>query len=477
MTLAKYHRKRHFTKTAEPKGKSPAKAAKRAKQLSFVIQKHAATRLHFDFRLELDGVLKSWAVPKGPSLNPSEKRLAVAVEDHPLEYAKFEGTIPAGEYGAGEVIVWDRGHWIPDGDPHESLRKGKLEFELHGERLRGSWRLIQIRGREGGKNWLLMKRNDDAANEDEEITAVETASIVSGRTLEDIAAGKSAVKKRARTVKKTAKRNSRPRQPRARSIVRSRSRSKARGEKASPPALVEPQLAQLVDRVPSGEEWIHEIKHDGYRLMCVVANGAAKLFTRRQLDWTHRFACIATAAAELPVETALLDGEIVALSDSGVSNFQALQNSLQGIESQPAGPTIGSRSSVCRKKNLSLAGSRFRKRTSAVSGRCSLVTSRDAISLMLAASVQATARSCSFRCEPSSTACLWTIVRSQPFLRGNGARKSAGSVLRSSRRSSSPAGPTTSGCGIHHFSVCVRIKRPARSGGRNPWTWQREFNP
>lgn len=327
MTLAEYHRKRHFSKTAEPKGKSLGKTVKR-KQLSFVIQKHAATRLHFDFRLELDGVLKSWAVPKGPSLNPSEKRLAVAVEDHPLAYAKFEGTIPAGEYGAGEVIVWDRGYWIPDGDPHESLRRGKLEFELQGERLAGHWRLIQIRGREGGKNWLLMKRHDEAVTEDEEITAAETASIVSGRTLDEIAAGKLAVKK-------TAKRSSRPRQPRSRLTSRSSSRSQSRGEQASSPALVEPQLAQLAKRVPSGDEWIHEIKYDGYRLMCVVANGTAKLFTRRQLDWTHRFASIATAAAQLPVETALLDGEIVALSDNGISNFQALQNSLQGIESQP----------------------------------------------------------------------------------------------------------------------------------------------
>lgn len=272
MSLTEYQRKRHFRKTAEPKGKTPSRRApkrakKLAKQLSFVIQKHAATRLHYDFRLELDGVLKSWAVPKGPSLNPAEKRLAVAVEDHPLEYANFEGTIPEGEYGAGEVIVWDRGRWIPDGDPHESLKKGNLEFELQGERLSGHWRLLQIRGREGDKNWLLMKRRDAAERAGEEITDVETASIVSGRTLDDIAAGKSEVKKHTRTILSQAKRSARPRQTRSRTNARSGSRSKKRSEKGSTPTLVAPQLAHLVDRVPEGQEWIHEIKYDGYRLM------------------------------------------------------------------------------------------------------------------------------------------------------------------------------------------------------------------
>ncbi|WP_254508468.1 DNA ligase D [Anatilimnocola floriformis] len=312
MSLAEYHRKRHFRKTAEPEGK--VVAAKPPTKLSFVVQKHAASHLHYDFRLELDGVLKSWAVPKGPSLNPAQKRLAVAVEDHPLEYAKFEGTIPAGEYGGGEVIVWDRGQWIPDGDPHEGLQRGKLEFELQGERLTGRWRLIQLRGRDGGKNWLLVKQQDSAAREEQEITEIETASVISGRTLEGIANGKTK-SPRTRTPPK--------RNPRAnKSLLR-------------PPAPIEPQLARLATQVPTGEEWLHEIKYDGYRLIATMHNGEVKLYTRNQLDWTHRFGPIATAAAELPVGAALLDGEVVALDENGVSNFQALQNSLQGIESRP----------------------------------------------------------------------------------------------------------------------------------------------
>lgn len=325
MSLTEYRRKRHFQKTAEPQGKLERRAAK---ELSFVIQKHAASRLHYDFRLELDGVLKSWAVPKGPSLNPAEKRLAVHVEDHPLDYASFEGTIPAGEYGGGEVIVWDRGEWIPAADPQAGLAKGKLEFELKGEKLTGSWRLIQIKGRDGGKNWLLMKRNDDCAIKAKGAEPVETRpeSVLSGRTIEDIAAGVAATKKRrSKKVALTAK-------PRPRATRKKKSKAKASASTLKP---VQPQLARLAAAVPTGDEWIHEIKHDGYRLLCTVQNGQARLWTRNQLDWTERFAATATAAAELPAKSAILDGEVVALDENGASNFQALQNSLKGIESRP----------------------------------------------------------------------------------------------------------------------------------------------
>jgi len=338
MTLTEYKRKRHFNKTAEPAGKQHSKRSS-GRKLSFVVQKHAASRLHYDFRLELEGVLKSWAVPKGPSLDPSQKRLAVQVEDHPLEYGKFEGTIPAGEYGGGEVIVWDRGHWQPeaDRDPQQDLRKGKLEFELTGEKLHGRWRLLQIKGREGGKNWLLMKRNDEAAIENggEELVDTRPESVLSGRTVEDIAEGKPAVKKRARAVKtaKGAKTEKRAR-PRARAARKKTPRRKASGGKSGLKP-VEPQLAQLSATVPSGDEWVHEIKYDGYRLICTLQDGEARLWTRRQLDWTHRFPAITAAVAELDVESAILDGELVALTAGGISSFQALQNSLQGIESRP----------------------------------------------------------------------------------------------------------------------------------------------
>lgn len=325
MTLTEYRRKRRFQKTAEPQGK---KSRPRADELSFVIQKHAASHLHYDFRLELNGVLKSWAVPKGPSLDPAQKRLAVQVEDHPLEYASFEGTIPASEYGGGEVIVWDRGTWIPYGDALAGLSNGKLEFELKGEKLAGHWRLIQIRGREAGRNWLLMKRKDKSAITAGEAEPVDTkpASVLTGRTLEQIASGVPAAKqRRSKKVSATAK-------PKSSTPRKKRPKAKTPAAKLNP---VQPQLAKLADAVPTGDEWIHEIKYDGYRLLCTVQNRDVHLWTRNQLEWTHRFAAIAAAAAELPCESAFLDGEVVALDENGASNFQALQNSLKGIESRP----------------------------------------------------------------------------------------------------------------------------------------------
>jgi bifunctional non-homologous end joining protein LigD len=332
MSLAEYRRKRHFTKTAEPAGKA-AKRSKNKKRLSFVIQKHAASHLHFDFRLELDGVLKSWAVPKGPSLDPNEKRLAVAVEDHPLEYAKFEGTIPEGEYGAGEVIVWDRGHWEPDGDPRQALTKGKLEFVLDGERLRGAWRLLQLRGREGGRNWLLVKRNDETAqpSRDFDVTAAHPDSVVTGRTLEELATnGHASAPKKAR---KTARASPRAKRAPPKKVKAKSARSKSTEEDRV--RFIAPQLATLSTTVPTGSEWIYELKYDGYRLIATVDHRKARLWTRNELDWTNRFGSVAAEVAKISAESAVLDGEIVALDENGLTDFQALQNSLQGIESRP----------------------------------------------------------------------------------------------------------------------------------------------
>ncbi len=245
--LDEYQRKRSFDVTSEPAGSQPPPG--RAHPLTFVVQKHAARRLHYDFRLELDGVLKSWAVPKGPSLVPGDKRLAVEVEDHPLEYASFEGVIPAGEYGGGTVMVWDRGHWTPTGDPREGLRRGKLDLVLDGEKLKGAWHLVRLRPRRAGEkpSWLLMKSKDDAATTKDAPALVDARpeSVISGRTLEDIAAQRERVwhsNRRAFELGELA------------------------GAKKKPmPSAPEPELCTLVDAPPAGDEWLNEIKLDGYR--------------------------------------------------------------------------------------------------------------------------------------------------------------------------------------------------------------------
>jgi bifunctional non-homologous end joining protein LigD len=277
-SLDAYHRKRDFRRTPEPAGGTTADGGGR-----FAVQRHAARRLHYDFRLELDGTLKSWAVPRGPSLDPAEKRLAVHVEDHPLEYGDFEGTIPAGEYGAGEVILWDRGHWTPVGDPADGYRRGKLKFVLHGEKLRGGWTLARMGGRagEGGKNWLLLKERD-----------VEARPATEG------------------------------------DIVAERPESVATIARTALPARIRPQLATLADEPPPGDEWVHEIKYDGYRALCRLEDRRARVFTRSGQDWTDRFGPVAPACAALPVRTAWLDGEVVVLDDDGRSRFEALQEAL-----------------------------------------------------------------------------------------------------------------------------------------------------
>ncbi|HKU16864.1 MAG TPA: DNA ligase D [Steroidobacteraceae bacterium] len=313
--LSTYRRKRDFTRTAEPSGTLPVKASQ---QLRFVIQKHAARRLHYDLRLELDGVFKSWAVTRGPSLTPQDKRLAVEVEDHPLDYGDFEGTIPKGQYGGGTVQLWDRGYWRPLGDisAEEQLRKGELKFAMVGERLRGSWVLVRMKGdRDGGKrtNWLLIKHKDefvrDAAATQKMLD--EDASVASGRSMSDIAAGKG--------------RAPQPFMLDTRKLARADAIWNSKGSSAVP-EFIEPELCKLVERPPDGDAWAHEAKLDGYRMQLRVAAHEATLKTRKGLDWTDKFAPLAALAAAFP--DCIIDGEVAALDANGAPDFGALQAAL-----------------------------------------------------------------------------------------------------------------------------------------------------
>ena len=307
MSLARYRQKRRFDRTPEPAGERARSQTHRDPK--FVVQKHDASRLHYDFRLELDGVLKSWAVPKGPCLDPAVKRLAVQVEDHPLEYATFEGSIPAGQYGAGEVIVWDRGTWQPPADPAAGLRRGKLEFELEGEKLHGGWLLLRLTGArsEGGKNWLLVKRRDKASQplDKIDIATSRPESVKTGRQLEELRS---------------------PGPPKVSPRPKS---TKAKKRVDSLPKAIDVQLATLADQPPDGKEWLHELKFDGYRLIARLAENKVQLLTRNHLDWTHRYGSIGQALEQLDVGSAILDGEVVVQLESGVTSFQALQNALQ----------------------------------------------------------------------------------------------------------------------------------------------------
>jgi bifunctional non-homologous end joining protein LigD len=343
--LAKYRAKRDFTKTEEPSGDARVKAAK---GLRFVIQKHAASHLHYDLRLELDGVFKSWAVTKGPSLDPHDKRLAVEVEVHPLDYGDFEGTIPKGQYGGGTVMVWDRGLWNCE-DPQKAYRKGKLDFKLEGEKLHGGWILTRMRNREGEKrtNWLLIKHRDAFAREGKKNTVLdEDASVASGRSMDDIAAGKGRGPKsfitgtssrasakaewsshRAASNSSAAKKRSRPLAARSKRASTKKTARKKRASDGDMPAFVPPQLCTSVERPPGGGDWIHEIKFDGYRIQMRVENGTVVLKTRKGLDWTAKFgSAISKAASGLP--DCLIDGEIVALDHRGSPDFAGLQAAL-----------------------------------------------------------------------------------------------------------------------------------------------------
>ena len=318
MGLQQYWKKRNFKQTPEPRGRPVPTAT----QLQFVIQKHAASRLHYDFRLELDGTLKSWAVPKGPSLDPAQKRLAVHVEDHPLDYAGFEGIIPAKQYGAGTVLLWDRGYWSPIGDPRSSYRRGRLKFTLHGQKLQGIWNLVRMGGRQetGKENWLLIKEKDEEARsgKNSEVTQKLADSVASGRTIEQIATGRHRVWQ-----------SNRPSEERSETVSKQRPLAAAASHgarKAPQEEWVAPQLATLVERAPVGDEWVHELKYDGYRMLCRVKDGAATFHTRNGNDWTSKLHRLAAAAADLPVKTAWLDGEVVALLPDGRVSFQTLQN-------------------------------------------------------------------------------------------------------------------------------------------------------
>ena len=328
--LSRYRAKRDFTKSAEPSG---AKPTPRADRLRFVIQKHAARRLHYDLRLELGGVFKSWAVTKGPSLDPSDKRLAVEVEDHPLDYGDFEGTIPQGEYGGGTVQLWDRGYWAPlgDGSAQRALAAGELKFTLDGTRLHGSWVLVRMRGdRFGGKrtNWLLIKHRDEYAQPgDGDAVLAEDRSAASGRTMAAIAAGTGRGPKPFMLAKKSpgpaaAVWNS---NRGAKAQPTAKAKSKPRSA-AAPPPFVPPQLCRLVDRAPEGANWVHEIKFDGYRMQLRVVDAEATLKTRKGLDWTGKFASLAAEGAQLP--NCLIDGEVVAFDSEGDMSFGALQSAI-----------------------------------------------------------------------------------------------------------------------------------------------------
>lgn len=312
MVLETYQSMRDFQATPEPKGRR----RKSKGDPVFVIQKHDATRLHYDLRLEMDGVLKSWAVTRGPSLVPGEKRLSVHVEDHPMDYGDFEGTIPEGQYGAGTVIVWDRGTWTPIFDAAKGYAKGHLEFELKGEKLSGRWHLIRMRGkpREKRENWLLIKGEDASARDETapDILEKRPESVKTGRTIEEVGQ-KTARKTRAR---KTGS-------------AKATTPDAAESPKAELPGFIPPMLATLVKATPGDERWLHEIKFDGYRIQARIAEGKLTLFTRSGRDWTDRFGPdIAKALVALPVRQAVLDGEVVVESSGRSSDFSALQADL-----------------------------------------------------------------------------------------------------------------------------------------------------
>jgi len=303
MPLKTYQKKRDFKKTPEPKGKVKQKS----KHL-YIIQKHAASHLHYDFRLELNGVLLSWAVPKGPSLDPSIKRLAMHVEDHPVEYGSFEGIIPKGQYGGGTVMLWDKGEWFPeDKDPKNAYHKGNMTFALKAKKLNGRWKLIRINNND--KTWLLIKIKDSYAKSSKnyDITRAEMNSVISGRSLEQIANENiSSKNNKTKIIKK-----------------------KLNLKKKPFPKILYPQLATLVNEPPAGKNWLHEIKFDGYRLLAFKHGSKVSLFTRNNNDWTHKFKNIVKHIENLTIDNLILDGEIVVLDKKQRSDFQLLQNAIK----------------------------------------------------------------------------------------------------------------------------------------------------
>lgn len=338
--LDAYRGKRDFSRTSEPVGGAVAGAGNR-----FVVHKHQATADHYDLRLELGGVLKSWAVPKGPSLDPADKRLAVETEDHPLDYVDFEGLIPKGEYGGGPMIVWDAGTWAPmEPDPEKALREGAFKFRLAGEKLRGGWMLARLKPKPGERkrNWLLFKERDAAAEPGSDILAARPESVKTGRRIEALL------------------------EPEPPAVLRAlRPWTLPGAVRAALPERVAPQLASPAAAPPEGGDWLHEIKFDGYRTLARVADGAARLITRAGLDWTHRYGDLPAAVSALPCRAALIDGEIVVLDSGGVSRFSALQAAL----SRGRGRASFSSPSTCC---ISTAGISAERRSSGAR-RCSRI--------------------------------------------------------------------------------------------------------
>ncbi|HJS06161.1 MAG TPA: DNA ligase D, partial [Pirellulales bacterium] len=360
MSLKEYHKKRDFHRTREPRGH-----VERRQNWLYVVQKHDASRLHYDFRLQLGGVLKSWAVPKGPSLDPQVKRLAMHVEDHPVEYGDFEGTIPEGEYGGGTVMLWDRGWWEPEGDAERDYRAGKLKFRLHGEKLKGLWMLVRAGGRSPrGNQWLLFKKTDEEARAETDGGIIDDApqSVKTGRSLDEIAEAGDAVwsssggLQTSAPQKRSGKRSASKPTSKARARTGASNAAKRRsstgkrktrvvGKKASsspgelPGAVaadfnsvvkrVRPQLATLAAAAPAGDHWLHEIKFDGYRMICRKEGAKVQLFSRNENDWTARFGALVESLGELPFAQAILDGEVCALAAGGNADFQELQNAMK----------------------------------------------------------------------------------------------------------------------------------------------------
>jgi bifunctional non-homologous end joining protein LigD len=344
--LNRYQSMRDFQVTREPRGSNRNGKSLESKALPFVVQKHAATRLHYDFRLGWEGVLKSWAVAKGPSYNPADKRLAMQVEDHPWEYRDFEGIIPKGQYGGGTVMVWDQGEWLPHGDVDQGLRDGHLKFELRGNKLVGDWVLVRMHGRNDRPDkpsWLLIKEKDQYARDDsgEAITDEAPDSAVTGRTMEQIAANQDRIWNSKQASRNGADKPVQTGQASGEKLRKRKSSKAATDVRKYPaerfPGFIPPQLAQSASSAPSGDEWMHELKLDGYRIQIHIRaagskskkNRTVQLLTRKGLDWSARMPDIATAAGQLPAMEAILDGEAVVLDDHGLSNFAGLQAAFQ----------------------------------------------------------------------------------------------------------------------------------------------------
>ena len=326
--LAEYNRKRDFKKTAEPAGQQESSEGGNR----FIVQKHDATRLHWDFRLEANGVLKSWAVTKGPSPDPENKRLAVRTEDHPMSYADFEGTIPKGEYGGGTVMLWDRGTWAPvPGKSWKDIDKGHLHFTVDGERMKGEWLLIRLKRKPGEKreNWLLRKLQDEHAEEGDPLVERHLTSVLTGRSMAEIAADQQGAFSLAgkkgddfTAQMEAAAKHNRKKSASAKPAAKRKTTGK-------PPEFRPPQLATLVDAVPTGNGWMHEIKFDGYRALIAAAGDKVVVYTRSGKDWSDKFVPLAERIRTMDLPPCLIDGEIVAYGADGNPDFSSLQNVLK----------------------------------------------------------------------------------------------------------------------------------------------------